>query len=600
MQCVALTNAAFQTIRIFTWLTIQATEMKDFDGFIQQGIIIPQQFMVDHLDFDAMHPVSAQRNPFAFGYGQYIPQAALHRTHLTSTLKLKSESPKSRGLTMAAKTGDEKNVDLVPKTHYPRMDRDFDVPSITDWNDWLNEKPTSECSTNMEQENHYCTTHFPIMRDLIHGLAQVKHVTLEQIAASKVDRKIKDEQTSYKATRLQMAPLLAAYDEYDNNETGYNSRPLADIVALNCGLTFLLESQKSFHQTEKVGSPSCHTRACAFVAEVQTEFENAMQHFDDALLNESIRIHIDGFREDLKDVSQMLTMQSYESNAYLHAPWPAGSVMLDINNAAMSLGTIVADAYQLLPTILHAYNFLKEGKKLNTIPILDELCILLENSVFLGKRPTEDHSGHWISYVQQQAKIVGTKDCKSMMGLCTFSKIRLLKAWDYRPTVIYFKWAAGVDLDEYTNCHGTHESLQTDTAGILLPVETDFTKQSAKWGINVMKKLKKKLQEDMRGKLPVTEINWFRVYVSCHLVMEHLHRTNKLQRTVNSWTKKKVAGAQLLVAQALSRVSEVEDPTLKVRVKILTKQTMLEVQASIEEIFKGPIAKCDHYRWKNI
>ncbi|KAI8200936.1 hypothetical protein KHU50_006323 [Colletotrichum sp. SAR 10_65] len=95
---------------------------------------------------------------------------------------------------------------------------------------------------------------------------------------------------------------------------------------------------------------------------------------------------------------------------YHSAPWTAGCHMAEMLYQAQYLGNLLLQHQTVIPSTLHLYNALRQSPvDLPRIRIMDELCEMFLDSVFLGKLPTNNFLT-WYRYCIYNAKRAKTSN----------------------------------------------------------------------------------------------------------------------------------------------------------------------------------------------
>jgi hypothetical protein len=75
---------------------------------------------------------------------------------------------------------------------------------------------------------------------------------------------------------------------------------------------------------------------------------------------------------------------------YYQSPWTAGSHMVEILHASIDTGVRLFHSRGTVAAVLHVYNALRQLKSIDQISLLDELCEVFRDEIFLGSLPKEN------------------------------------------------------------------------------------------------------------------------------------------------------------------------------------------------------------------
>ena len=84
---------------------------------------------------------------------------------------------------------------------------------------------------------------------------------------------------------------------------------------------------------------------------------------------------------------------------YFQSPWVSGSHILEMLDALFYYGLRLFSYRNYLGSILHVYNILKQFANAESIPLLENLCILFEDILFPGGRPARNFQACYVRYM---------------------------------------------------------------------------------------------------------------------------------------------------------------------------------------------------------
>lgn len=79
-------------------------------------------------------------------------------------------------------------------------------------------------------------------------------------------------------------------------------------------------------------------------------------------------------------------------NLYFQNPFVAGDIMLNLNDMVRDFAKALCNHRHYVASVLHVYNALRCMGDIDVIPVLDELCSIFEDIIFLGSRPSRNFS----------------------------------------------------------------------------------------------------------------------------------------------------------------------------------------------------------------
>lgn len=193
-------------------------------------------------------------------------------------------------------------------------------------------------------------------------------------------------------------PLLPLMRRVTND----TSQPIS--IQLVFGMELLISSYKAFLWTDsRPNKRNCRIEALNFARAVQKELLETAKCID------AIEDHDKGplavYRELLSSQADRLSLfiKEVRFDLYYQAPWIAGSHILEIFNASSGFGVQLCSKFGYVCAVLHLYNALRRLEPaIHEITLLDRLCLIFKESVFLGVLPTENFSSHFKRAMNQR------------------------------------------------------------------------------------------------------------------------------------------------------------------------------------------------------
>ena len=235
------------------------------------------------------------------------------------------------------------------------------------------------------------TDHITVQKDFFDGPRQTEaeHITMDLMLKSmKQLLCVQNEKEHLIEFALDINPLIADVKRYLDSDRDSVSTTLV------FGMQLLVESFKSFRFGDAaIQGANCRTLALKFAQEVNGSLKAVIANEYSTPCKCSgcgganIYIHLLIFNEELTDYTGQ---KRYD--LYYQTPWVAGSHMQEILSLATYYGLQLCDEQNYLTATLHLYNLLVQlGTLQNEIPLLENLCDSLRDSVFKGSRPSRNY-----------------------------------------------------------------------------------------------------------------------------------------------------------------------------------------------------------------
>jgi len=295
-------------------------------------------------------------------------------------------------------------------------------------------------------------------------------------------------------------------------------------IHLVFGMEMLLSTYKAFLRPD--GAPNrrnCRIIALQFANEVHANILAAVSAVDT----------IDNCREVMLDVQRSILQQRAESlkeyvceqrfDLYYQAPWTAGCHIVEILDVAFSDGLRLCCELGYVCAVLHLYNALRQlDPPINKILLLEQLCQVLLDPLFIGALPKENFSSHFRRAMGQRIKKKGDSN-KEASGLS-------------RATATSTRPVTPSKLSVFYELHGSY--YQT-TADFWVRIFIDPTIQRPTQAqirevldlvhskpFNVpLDRIKARALPEFNSEIPVMRINFFRIFRFCLQLLQDLGDT---------------------------------------------------------------------------
>ena len=290
------------------------------------------------------------------------------------------------------------------------------------------------------------------------------------------------------------------------------------------GMEMLLSTYKAFLWLDgKPNKRNCRIIALQFANEVSGNMSAAVSAIDTigecrepAVVEHSLYLQIRA--ESLKKYA---CEQRFD--LYYQAPWTAGCHIVEILDVAFSQGLHLCCDLGYVCAVLHLYNALRRlDTPINKILLLEQLCQMLLDPLFLGTLPRENFSSHFRRTMGQPMKKKNDSDRNTpVLSKATATSLRRV----VRST-----------LSVFYELHGSYYQPTSDfwvriytNPGIRRPSRTqvrDVTNLVHSKPFNVsLEKIKTRVLPEFNSEIPVMRINFFAVFRFCLKLLQDLGET---------------------------------------------------------------------------
>ena len=241
------------------------------------------------------------------------------------------------------------------------------------------------------------TNHITVEKDFLDRPRQMEaeHITMDLVLKSM--KQLLSIQKEYsREFALEINPLIVDVKSY------LDSDGESVATTLVFGMQLLVESFKSFRFGDKaIQGANCRTSALRFAHEVNRTLKAVIANEYSTRCQcpscggAKFYNHLLLFYEELSDY-----MGQKRYDLYYQTPWVAGSHMQEILSLATCYGLQLCDEQNYMTATLHLYNLLVQlGTLQNEIPLLQNLCDSLRDSVFKGSFPSRNYHSHFTACI---------------------------------------------------------------------------------------------------------------------------------------------------------------------------------------------------------
>lgn len=286
-------------------------------------------------------------------------------------------------------------------------------------------------------------------------------------------------------------------------------------------MEMLLSSYKAYlWPNGQLNKSNCRISTLHFAREVQKSISAAITCL------ESIHNHEYLFSEFEKTIlkERYAGLQVYTSEQrfglYYQAPWTSGCHMVEILHLAICEGLHLCCGSGYVCALLHLYNALRQlDPQMARIKLLDQLCQVFSDALFLGTLPTENFSSHF------RRAMGGLLNPKSNAG----SNGRISKPATSTSTRRVAPAKVSMFYDLHNSCYQTTSDFWVQVyidKNIRRPTKSQYrvaVDQVHSAPFNVpLDKIKAAVLPEFNGDLPVARINYFSIYIFCTQLIEEV------------------------------------------------------------------------------
>ncbi|KUI68057.1 hypothetical protein VM1G_03601 [Cytospora mali] len=290
-------------------------------------------------------------------------------------------------------------------------------------------------------------------------------------------------------------------------------------------LQVILESAKSFVWKDGNLNPvSCRIQALRIGQEILGSLEKvlAIDTVNSFVSNPKVRRHIQSLRETIQAI-----LATPQFDLFHQSPIMSGRLNNTLLQFAFSDGLDLLDQMGIFGTVLHLYKacqFVTSGE--SSIPVLDSLCDIFRESVFMGEFPTRNFEIIYFRFMKIPRK--SAKDCDREEG-CGYRKLDRYKTdWIYAKqnriqqsdisSWFYFTGRDGLlNAGLWARLEGTGKRTSMSKGAILRTEHLTCTEPLAK----VFSYIESALVKDFEEGYKIPRINLFEIYLLAFRTLEN-------------------------------------------------------------------------------
>jgi hypothetical protein len=344
-------------------------------------------------------------------------------------------------------------------------------------------------------------------RDYLTVYQMLEHI--RQLLASK--RAI----AAIETPQLVCEPLLPFIDKV------FSDKELPVHVQLVFGMEMLLASYKAYTWPDGVlNRKNCRILVLQFALEVRKSFSETISYIQRR--GESASAFNLPYLQSVLDGLEGYTRETH-FDLYSQAPWTAGCHIVEILTVAMFEGLHLCCDTGYLCALLHLYNGLRRiDSNFRQITLLDQLCEIFLDKLFLGVFPTENFSSHFRramggtlhrkanvkrnSQMELSKPIPGISMRKT--GSTRLSAFYDLHTFGYEPSADF--WHLAFEAEPRWQPTTRREQDEAIKRAYCSPLTIS------------LEKVKENIMQEFNGPLPVARINYLAVFAFSANSMEEL------------------------------------------------------------------------------
>ncbi|KAJ0383634.1 hypothetical protein COL922a_010089 [Colletotrichum nupharicola] len=199
---------------------------------------------------------------------------------------------------------------------------------------------------------------------------------------------------------------------------------------------------------------------------------------------------------------------------YHQAPWTAGHHMAEMLARAHLIGNRITCEWNIVPSVLHMYNALcRSHFNLPKIELMEELCELFTESMFLGSRPDRNFCSHYRRANFETSISNGTV------------QIVMKKNHSIRRRSVHSSL-----IDVHLNEHHVSQTVLCKLYDLPIRVDPSYALREKMRMVkknsfrSFTEKLKDKLLPEFQGPHPVARVNYFSIFALCARILRDFCR----------------------------------------------------------------------------
>ncbi|KAF4888406.1 hypothetical protein CGCVW01_v014489 [Colletotrichum viniferum] len=286
------------------------------------------------------------------------------------------------------------------------------------------------------------------------------------------------------------------------------------------GMDIFLSSYEAFLWADgKRNRQNCRLQALLLAKGMQKSILSSIGSLKKLACDISVYSTLMVFQKELYDMLDTY-LREKAFDLYHQAPWTAGGHMLEMLYKAGSAGEALCFGAEFVPCTLHLYNALtRSAFGMKKIQLMEDLCDLTVDTVFLGNRPTQNYVSHY------RRAVWGTKrNNKGVPGDANNAGSQFHRELIQKVRVGQLKTVFRYLIDNDYVVHPEYSAMVFGERPDLArtePVRSRIRGMVAKSDVfDMMDKSKELVLPEFRGRLPTARLDMFKVFTTCVAVLE--------------------------------------------------------------------------------
>ncbi|KAE9579081.1 hypothetical protein CGMCC3_g4688 [Colletotrichum fructicola] len=291
-------------------------------------------------------------------------------------------------------------------------------------------------------------------------------------------------------------------------------------LELALGMDIFLSSYEAFLWADgKQNRQNCRLQALLLAKDMQKSILSSIGSLKKLACDMSFYSMPIVFQKELYDLLDAYLCEK-AFDLYHQAPWTAGGHMLEMLYKAGSVGEALCFGTQFVPCTLHLYNALtRSAFGMKKIQLMEDLCDLTVDTVFLGSRPTQNYVSHY------RRAVWGTKrNNKGVPGDAHNAGSQFHRELIQKVRVGQLKTVFRHQIANDYIIHPEYLAMVFGERPDLArtePVRSRIRGMADKSDVfDMMEKSKELVLPEFRGRLPTARLDMFKVFTTCVAVLE--------------------------------------------------------------------------------
>jgi hypothetical protein len=316
---------------------------------------------------------------------------------------------------------------------------------------------------------------------------------------------------------------------YHEMATYLAEEPASRSVSCAFALRMLLESYKCYlcGKESPIARPNCRVQALRFARDVISNIQAVLA---DSTMPcrccRTLAFYLEMLQEDLTRYSQERVF-----DLLFQSPWVAGSHMLEMLDVTFYYGLRLCSYRNYFGAVLHTYNVLTRCNGMAPIPLLEHLCDIFSDVIFLGERPSRNLHSILLRYMggrirfhrknrhrRQASYNLQLPQRVASEGLGLRKELNDDRFRYEKISLFHYIKDRDYLLEDYSlnsaPCSRKRRSSQHKHKTSAAGHENDENARTSKSTIQ-LQRVQQLILTEFQGDLPVAKINFFAVYIAC-------------------------------------------------------------------------------------